>query len=97
MIKNGIKKVNNLFIIYYLKNNLNQTKFYIANIGKKAVQKSSDRNLIKRRIRGILNKNKNLLKNLNILIISKHKISPKIKFNELEKYMVELLQNIGER
>jgi ribonuclease P protein component len=86
-----------LFVLYYIKNNIGKSRFFIANIGKKIVPKSTDRNLIKRRIKTVLNKNKSLLKNLDILIISRQKISANLKFNEIESYLCELLYNIGEK
>ncbi|MBP7791879.1 MAG: ribonuclease P protein component [Candidatus Goldbacteria bacterium] len=97
LIKNGRKKSDNYFIVYYLKNNAGKTRFFIANLSKKIIPKSSDRNLIKRRIKTILNKRKNSLKNLDVLIISGHKISTNVKFNELEKRLFELLKGIGEK
>ncbi|MCX7697871.1 MAG: ribonuclease P protein component [Candidatus Goldbacteria bacterium] len=97
LIKNGNKLLNDFFVLYYLKNNFGQTRFFIANIGKKLIPKSCDRNLVKRRIRAILNKNKNLIKNHDILVIAGRKISSDLKFSMLENYLLELLYKIGEK
>ncbi len=97
-IKNLFKKSkiikNEIFLIYFIKNNFNYSRFTIV-IPNIISKKSSSRNKLKRRIRAILTKY--FLKTnigLDFVIMAKKGIENKT-FKDIEKYLLEAFSKTG--
>ena len=87
VIKNGKKIVSKLFIIYYKVNSFNNNRYCIS-VSKK-IGKANVRNLYKRRIKDIIQKN-NFNNNTDYVIILRNSIlnvDYLQMYNELKKYL----------
>lgn len=92
IINNGKYIKNNIFIIYNKDNNLEFRRFGLA-VGKK-IGNAVTRNKVKRRLREIITSNKNLFKNgKDYIIIVKKEISD-LKFQDMEKSLIDLLEKV---
>lgn len=91
IIENNKKFYNKYYSIYYKDNNLNTVRFGIS-VGKK-VGNAVIRNKIKRQLKNIIDKNKNLFKNNTDYIIIVRRSILYCNFDEKEQYLKELLSS----
>ena len=89
IIANGRYKKNKYFIIYNKESNFNYPRFGIA-VGKK-VGIAVIRNKLKRQLREIITKNKNLFKNKKDYIIIVKRSSLDLTFQQMNDSIVELI------
>jgi len=90
IIKNGKFIKNKYYVIYYINNETNKTKFGIAISNKYG--KAVERNAIKRKTRAIIDSNRNLFqKNLDYIIMIR-KSCENIKSKELNDSFIALLK-----
>ena len=94
IIKESDFKKNKYFVIYIGKNNSSFTNFGIA-ISKKYGH-AVNRNEIKRKVRSIIDKNRNLFQNGFDYIIMIRKSCEKERFSVLENELTALLKKKGE-
>jgi len=90
IIKNGIFKKNEFYVIYTLKNNESTSKYGIAISNK--IGKAFIRNRLKRRTRTIIDKNRNLFKNNNNYIIMIRKSCKEASYDQLDKALKALVE-----
>lgn len=88
IINNNKKRVNEIFIIYYTKNNLNYNR-YCVSVNKK-IGKANVRNLYKRRVKDILMKNK-FNNSIDYVIILRSAIKEK-SYNEISREIKKILE-----
>lgn len=81
---------NDTYVIYYANNDLGKKRFGIA-VSKK-IGNAVTRNLIKRRIRSIVDKIKFMFKNEQDYIIMVRTDAPSFMYQHLQKKMAELLE-----
>jgi len=93
VFKKGKTIKQDLFVFKYIENNQDSPRIGII-ISKKVCSRASERNLIKRRIREIIKKEIDQLKNLDIIIIALSKISKDIPFTELEQEINKFYERI---
>ena len=87
------KRIHNKFYsIYYNDNSLNITRFGLS-VGKK-VGNAVTRNKIKRQLKNIIDKNKNLFKNNTDYIIIVRREILDCDFKEKEKQLLNLLRTL---
>lgn len=91
IIKTGEFKKNQYYVIYNKENESEKNFFGIA-ISKK-VGNAVTRNKLKRQTRAIIDNNRNLFKNSRNYIIMIRKSCKDVKYNILEKALVNLLEN----
>ncbi len=89
IIKNGTFLKNTYFVIYSSKKEESEINFGIAISNK--VGKAHLRNKLKRQVRTIIDKNRNLFKKHNNYIIMIRKSCSLAKYFELEQALVNLL------
>ena len=89
MLKNGLKNSSEFFSVYVYKSG--KTRLFAANIAKKALKKSTDRNLYKRRVREIYRKNKTSLAGYDVLIMPRHSCAKLADYKAMEQALVPLL------
>ena len=87
-------KKNNYFIIYYRKNK-EHNRFGISVPTKTG--KANIRNKIKRRVKNILDKNKNSVHSSYDYVIIIRKRLLELSFSEIEKELITLIEKIGEK
>ena len=87
-------KRNNYFIIYYRKNK-EHNRFGISVPTKTG--KANIRNKIKRRVKNILDKNKNSVHSSYDYVIIIRKRLLELSFSEIEKELIALIEKIGEK
>ena len=92
IIKEGKYRKNNEFIIYYLANSLDRSRFGIS-VGKK-IGNAVERNYYKRVIRNICDKCKKLYSNPKDYIIIMRKGCSLLSFNEIHDSFSSLIQKI---
>ena len=85
---------NNYFVIYYRKNNT-YNRFGIS-IPKKT-RKANIRNKIKRRIKNIIDLNKNYIHSSYDYVIIIRKILIELDYNGIQENLISLLSRIGEK
>jgi ribonuclease P protein component len=90
IIKNGHFKKNNLLVIYNKEREDSNIKYGIAISNK--VGNAVIRNRIKRRIRFIIDNNRNLFKNGNNYIIMIRKSCQEANYQKLEEALVSLIE-----
>ena len=93
IIKNGKYKKNNEFIIYYIDNNTEYSRFGIS-VGKK-IGNAVTRNYYKRIIRNICDKNKNLYSNGKDYIIIVRKGLTILNFEKINNSFIDLIKKIN--
>ena len=93
IIKNGQFKKNDEFIIYYINNNKDFSRFGIS-VGKK-IGNAVVRNYYKRIIRNICDMNKNLYSNRKDYIIIMRKGLSLIDFHKANESFVDLIKKIN--
>ncbi|HRU38290.1 MAG TPA: ribonuclease P protein component [Candidatus Goldiibacteriota bacterium] len=89
LIKNG-EKTRNAFFTVFTAPSKGKPRFFAANIAKKSIKKSSDRNRQKRWIREVYRKHKKLLYGLDVLVMPRPGVSGLKSFNETEKALLQL-------
>lgn len=87
-------KKNNYFVIYYRKNN--ERNRYGISVPKKT-GKANIRNKIKRRIKNIIDNNKNNIHNNYDYVIIIRKRLIELNYQEIEKNLIDLISKIGEK
>lgn len=87
-------KKNNYFIIYYRKNK-EHNRFGISVPTKTG--KANIRNKIKRRVKNILDQNKNSVHSSYDYVIIIRKRLLELSFSEIEKELITLIEKIGEQ
>lgn len=92
IIKNGKKTENSYFALFYLPNNLDETKFGFA-ISKKNAS-AVERNKAKRQTKEIVDDNKFLFSNGQNYIIMIKKRFFLLKYLEKEKELLELIEKV---
>jgi len=90
LITNGNFHKNKFFVLYYKESKIDKTMYGIA-ISKK-VGKAHTRNYLKRVVRTLIDKNRNLFKNGFNYIIMIRKNCLESNFQELNESMIELLK-----
>ena len=85
---------NNYFVIYYRKNDMYNR--YGISIPKKT-GKANLRNKIKRRIKNIIDLNKNYIQSSYDYVIIIRKRLIELDYNEISKNLISLLNRIGEK
>lgn len=93
IIKNGLFKKNNEFVIYYIDNDKKLNRFGIS-VSKK-IGNAVTRNYYKRIIRNICDKSKNLYSNNKDYIIIMRKGLTTLSFDESYQSMNDLLKKIN--
>lgn len=93
IIQNGMYKKNNEFVIYYLDNELDHSRFGIS-VSKK-IGNAVTRNYYKRIIRNICHKNKNLYSKGKDYIIIMRKGLTLLKFDEVNNSFIDLINKIN--
>ena len=91
IIQNRKYMKNNLFAIYYKENNLENVRFGIS-VSKK-IGNAVVRNKIKRQMKNIIDKNKNLFKKETDYIIIIRRGILDCNFHEIEDSLINLLKN----
>lgn len=91
IIQNRKYMKNNLFAIYYKENNLESVRFGIS-VSKK-IGNAVVRNKIKRQMKNIIDKNKNLFKKETDYIIIIRRGILDCNFHEIEDSLINLLKN----
>jgi len=82
---------NNSYILYILNNDKNNYRFGIS-VGKKISNKAVVRNKLKRQLKSIIDKNKNLYQNnADYIIIMKRSCLDK-NYEELEKSFLDIIK-----
>lgn len=82
---------NNLYIIYYKENNLNNSRFGIS-VSKK-IGNAVVRNKIKRQMKNIIDKNKNLFKKETDYIIIIKKGILDYDYHQIEANLIDFIKN----
>lgn len=90
VIKNGKFKKNDFFVIYN-KEREDENIYYGIAISNK-VGKAVTRNKLKRQVRFIIDKNRNLFKKKNNYIIMIRKSCPNVDYQKLNQALVSLLE-----
>ena len=93
IIKNGKYKKNNEFVIYYIDNNKENSRFGIS-VSKK-IGNAVTRNYYKRIIRNICHKNENLYSKGKDYIIIMRKGLTLLNFNEVNESFIDLIKKIN--
>ena len=93
IIKNGKYKKNNEFVIYYLDNDLDHSRFGIS-VSKK-IGNAVTRNYYKRIIRNICHKNKNLYSKGKDYIIIMRKGLTLLNFDDANNSFIDLIKRIN--
>ena len=88
VIKNGSKKINKIFVLYYAPNNLNYNRYCIS-VSKK-IGKAYLRNYVKRRIKDILMKN-NINNSNDYVIIVRNSIL-NLDYSIIKKELLDLME-----
>lgn len=94
LINKGKYKKNKYFVIYYSSNNNDKTNFGIA-ISKK-YGKAVKRNNIKRKVRNIIDNNRNMFQKGFNYIIMVRKDCDNRTYNELNDSFVAVMKELGE-
>jgi len=97
-IKRGIKHGNNCFAVFAApcsETNSPKARLFTATISKKFFKKSVDRNLLKRRIRGIFAKNSAVFKGKDVVIMARSGASGLKNFKETEENLLSLFELFG--
>lgn len=89
MLKNG-KKTGNEFFSVFLHGNEGKTRLFTANIAKKSLKKSTDRNRYKRWMREAFHKHKGLFKDKDVLIMPRPGMSKLKDFAAVESALLPL-------
>ena len=92
IIETKKRTYNKFYSIYYNDNNLNITRFGLS-VGKK-IGNAVIRNKVKRQLKNIIDKNKNLFKNSTDYIIIVRREILDCNFNEMETQLLNLLKVI---
>lgn len=82
---------NNLFVIYYMNNDIENTRYGIS-VSKK-IGNAVTRNRIKRQMKNIIDKNKNLFKKEKDYIIIIRKGILEFDYQGIESSLITLLKN----
>jgi len=85
---------NNNYIIYVINNNKNYYRFGIS-VGKKISNKAVIRNKLKRQLKNIIDKNKNLYKNDKDYIIIMKRSCLEKSYQELENSFMDIINKIN--
>lgn len=94
VIKIGKKVHNNSFVIYYLKNSIEHSRYGIS-VGSK-LGNAVFRNKYKRRIRMLINENNSLYDKKNDYIILLRKNAINLNYQELKKEFNQLIDKLKE-
>ena len=94
IIETGKCAKNDLYVIFYRKNNIDKYRFGIS-VGKK-IGNAVTRNKYKRRIRNIIDNNKKYYQNNMDYIIILRKSSTDYSFEQLEDKFVSIITKIKE-
>jgi ribonuclease P protein component len=93
VFKQGQSIKKDLLLFKYTTNDLDSPRIGIV-ISKKTCSRASERNLIKRRIRGIIRQRIDNIKNLDIVIVVLKGINKSTGFNQLELTIDNILEKI---
>jgi len=98
-MKNGIKVQNEFFSVFAVHNNsgLKKNAFFVANIAKKNIAKSVDRNLYKRRIKSVFMKHRALFYRSDVLIMPGRGLARLKNFAEIEEILLSLFNLLLEK
>jgi ribonuclease P protein component len=88
IVKNGNKNNSNFFIIYNIESN-EEYNMYCVSVSKK-IGKAHTRNLIKRRVKDILMKNKLFLKRKYVIIVKKEALDA--SYEDLTKVLINQIK-----
>ncbi len=98
-MKTGVKVQNEFFSVFANAKNPEAKKnaFFVANIAKKSIAKSVDRNLYKRRIKSVFINHRGEFKNLDVLIMPGKKLNTLKSFAEIEEKLNILFKQLTGR
>jgi len=98
-MKTGVKVQNDFFSVFANAKNPEAKKstFFVANIAKKSIAKSVDRNLYKRRIKSVFINQRDKFENMDVLIMPGKKLAMLKNFNEIEGNLNNLLSQLLEK
>ena len=85
---------NKYYILYYLKNNSNKYYRFGISVGKKISNKAVVRNKLKRRLKTIIDNNKNFYQNNQDYIIIMKRSCLEASFEELENNFIDLINKV---
>jgi len=97
-IKRGVKHGNNCFAVFAVPcsdTNSAKTRLFTATISKKFIKKSVDRNLLKRRVRGIFAKNSAVFEGKDVVVMARSGASGLKTFKETEENLLSLFKLYG--
>lgn len=87
---------NQLYILYIINNNKDYYRFGIS-VGKKISNKAVIRNKLKRQLKNIIDKNKNLYQNKQDYIIIMKRSCLEKNYQELENSFLDIMNKINEQ
>lgn len=85
---------NHYYILYYLKNDDNKYYRFGISVGKKISNRAVIRNKLKRRLKTIIDNNKNFYQNNQDYIIIMKRSCLEASFNELENSFLDLINKL---
>lgn len=91
IIKTGEKSRTEFFAVFSLPSPVKKTRFFVTNIAKKLVHDSSDRNLMKRRLKTVFRKNAGLFDYRDIVIMPRREASKLKTYALLEEKLTPVL------
>ena len=89
MLKNGKKTGNTYFSVYVFAGE-NKTRLFTANIAKKSVKKSSDRNRYKRWMRAVLRKHIDLFQGMDVMVMPRSGMAKLSDYASIEQALLPL-------
>ena len=84
---------NKYYILYYLRNDNNKYYRFGISVGKKISNKAVIRNKLKRRLKTIIDNHKNFYQNNQDYIIIMKKACANLKYQEIQKELVSLIES----
>ncbi|MEI7640933.1 MAG: ribonuclease P protein component [bacterium] len=91
IIKTGVKSRTEHFAVFSLPSPVNKTRFFVTNIAKKLVHNSSDRNLMKRRLKTVFRKSAALFPLRDIVIMPRREAAKLKSYAQIEEKLKPVL------
>ena len=97
IIKTGEKSRSDYFAVFSLPSPANKTRFFVTNVAKKLVHNSSDRNLIKRRLKTVFRKCADMFSGRDIVIMPRREASKLKSYAEMEEKLAPVLLSAAKK